>query len=130
LLVSGCIERRLFVRVEPVDAMVTLDGRRLVASGGAQGRYDEPFEFYGTRALTVRRRGYKTLVKQLELEAPWHSIFPLDLLTELLWPGTIEDHRYVELELDPSEGLSEADKDALIERGRALGRDMGADFDG
>jgi len=90
LLLPRCIERRLLVRTEPPGARVFLDGALRGTSP-----IEIPFSAYGTRELTVRRPGFRALRRRISVAPPWYTLPGLDLITELLWPLTIEDRREV-----------------------------------
>ena len=92
---SGCVERKLLVRVDPPGAVVYLDGR-FEGPTDAEGELEVPFDFYGTRTLVLRHPGHAPLETTVELSPPWWQLFPLDLFTDVLWPGTIEDTHQTE----------------------------------
>lgn len=124
-LCSACIERRLVIRTEPKDARVFLDGLELKHQDGESR---EDFFFYGTRSLVVRKRGFETDAQIIHLDTPWHSEFPIDVFTELLWPGTILDERLYKVELKQVPPLKSKDTDALIERAQALAKEAGSEY--
>jgi hypothetical protein len=104
-LSSGCVERALVVRSDPPGATVFVDGREI---GTTPARL--PFEHYGTREVMVRmeRRDpgadhipLAPVTQMVELGAPWYQWFPVDFVSEFLWPGTIVDERVVEVALVP-----------------------------
>ncbi len=51
------------------------------------------------------------------MEAPLHSVFPLDIFFDLLWPLTIEENHPYEVVLQP---LTKPDPEKLIFRAREL----------
>jgi hypothetical protein len=119
-LLSGCVSRRLFLETDPPGARVTVDG--LVVGTTP---YVEEFLSYGTRLVELELDGYERRVELVDIDLPWWQIFPLDLVTDLLVPWTIEDHRRFWFPLrpvDPEEG-SWADAHAARERMRALDLD-------
>ena len=96
----GCVERRLLVRTDPPEAEIYLDGRHRGRTDGA-GPLVIPFLHYGTRTLVARRPGYAPVRRRVVLDPPWYQLPVLDLVTELLWPGTIRDERPLTLTLSP-----------------------------
>jgi len=89
LLLPGCISRKLFVRSEPAGATVILDGRPVGTTP-----YEEELPAYGTRRLVLELPGYERLERDLPLPTPWYEYWPLDMVTDLLLPFTVEDHRH------------------------------------
>ncbi len=122
LLATGCVERILVVRSDPPGALVIVDG---VEAGetGAERPVILPFETYGTRVVTVRKPGFVPRRREVPLDPPWYQYPPLDLFSDLLWPGTIEDVHEVELRLE-RRPTPAADPEALIERAEHFGDTM------
>ena len=120
LLSAGCIERTISVHSDPPDAEVLLDGLEIGQTPVSGHR----FYFYGTREITVDRPGYLCEKLIVEIDAPWHSRFPIDIFTELIWPWTIRDdrHYYVALRrtepIEPAVLLRHADETREIARTR------------
>lgn len=113
---AGCVERTLIVKSDPEGAEVWVDGRQRGVTP-----LEVPFESYGTRALVLRKEGHVPARVQVELPAPWWQFPPADLVTDLLWPGTIEDVRETELVVLARRGEPET-AEALAERARHFGR--------
>ena len=119
---TGCVERLMQVRSEPTGAQVFLDGRHIGVTP-----IDVPFDFYGTREVMVRMeettlRGDRSLAPQIrmvELDAPWYEWFPIDFISEHLWPGTIVDQHQVFFALEPQ------DLESLAEEFRSRARGFG-----
>lgn len=94
---AGCVERKMLLRSDPPGAMITLDGQALEKRTPAE----VPFDFGGTRAVTLSLPGHRVLETTAELTDPWFTYFPLDLGAEFLWPGTIEDVQTFDWKLEP-----------------------------
>jgi len=110
----GCVERELFIRTEPPGASVCLDGRDLGLSP-----VSAQFYYYGDRLLELRLRGHKPEQTIISLKTPWYQYFPMDLFSDLFWPGTITDDHHLVCELEAArEGLEE--KPAILERADEL----------
>ena len=97
----GCVERALLIRSEPAGARVFIDGRDV---GATPTRV--PFDFYGTREVMVRWEpaemggtSYAPETRLVDVSAPWYQWFPVDLIAEFAWPGTIVDEHLVEFTL-------------------------------
>ena len=65
-----------------------------------------PFDFYGTREVMVRWEpaemggtSYAPETRLVDVSAPWYQWFPVDLIAEFAWPGTIVDEHLVEFTL-------------------------------
>ncbi len=84
----GCVSRKLFLKTEPPGAVVFLDGARAGVTP-----YEGELPAYGTRRVEFDLPGYRRRVELLELAWPWWQYVPLDMVTDLLVPWTIEDHR-------------------------------------
>ena len=93
---TGCVERWLLIRSDPPGARVFLDGQAL---GVTPARVS--FDHYGTREVYLRHEGYGSLAEDVHVHAPWYQWFPMDLLAEYLWPGTIVDERELDFALPP-----------------------------
>src|SRR5262245_3073735 len=94
---GGCVERKMMIRSDPPGAVITLDGERLEQRTPAE----VPFDFGGTRGVTLAAAGYRLLDTTAELRDPWFTYFPLDVFAEFLWPGTIEDVQEFDFALQP-----------------------------
>ena len=87
----------MMIRSDPPGAVITLDGERLEQRTPAE----VPFDFGGTRGVTLAAPGHKLLESTAEVADPWFTYFPLDLFAEFLWPGTIHDVQQFEFKLEP-----------------------------
>ena len=109
---AGCVERTLTVLSDPPGARIYLDD---VERGETPCTFE--FNFYGHRELVLRKDGYQTSKQTVVVEAPLHSVFPLDIFFDLLWPLTIEENHPYEVVLQP---LTKPDPEKLIFRAREL----------
>ncbi len=114
LLASGCVERRLLVRSDPPGAAIYVDGAYL-----GEAPVELPFDTYGTRTVLARRPGYTPVRRLVALDPPWYQYFPFDLVTDLLWPGTIHDVHDVTVRLERRG--EPADPEALERRAERFG---------
>ena len=115
---GGCVKRAIFVRAEPDDAKIFLDGAFV---GKAPRKI--PFTYYGTRDLVVRAPGRAPAQVAVDAAAPWWEYTPLDFVAEILLPFTIEDERevFVALERAPPADLEGARVTAEMVRESAKG---------
>jgi len=96
-LACGCVQRRMTIRSDPPGALVYVDDYQL---GATPVSHD--FVYYGTRKIRLVKDGYETLTVRQPFPVPWYQIFPLDFVTENLWPWEIRDERVVSLAMQPA----------------------------
>lgn len=89
---GGCVQRRMTIRSNPPGALVYVDDYQI---GSTPVSTD--FIYYGTRKIRLVKDGYETLTVRQPFPIPWYEIFPLDFVTENLWPWEIRDERVVDL---------------------------------
>ncbi len=92
----GCVTRKLFIRSEPPGAEVILDGRLVGTTP-----YEEEFFSYGVRALELRLSGFERTFVEIDVWRPWWQVFPMSLVTDLIWPFEIVDDRTFSIPLMP-----------------------------
>jgi PEGA domain-containing protein len=109
---AGCVERKMMIRSDPPGAVITLDGERIEQRTPAE----VPFDFGGTRGVTLAAPGHKLLESTAEVADPWFTYFPLDVFAEFLWPGTIEDVQEFDFTLEPYAAASTTSKEELRRR--------------
>lgn len=123
VLLSGCVERRIYVRSDPPGADVYIDGEFVGKTRDAkdpEGPFYVNFIYYGTREYTLRKPGFQTVSGSVKLEVPWYEYPPIDFFAEVLTPWIIVDEHYVEVKLEPAKPADVAD---LYRKARAY-RDM------
>lgn len=112
-LLTGCVERRIYVRSDPVGADVYIDGE-YIGSTRADNDPDGPlyanFIYYGTREYTLRKAGYETVSGRVDLVVPWYEYPPIDFFAEVLTPWLIVDEHFIE---EKMEKAKPADVDQL-----------------
>jgi hypothetical protein len=94
---GGCVQRRMTVRSEPPGALVYVDDYQIGTTP-----VSTDFIYYGTRKIRLVKDGYETLTVRQPFPIPWYEIFPLDFVTENLWPWEIRDERVVDLAMTPA----------------------------
>ncbi len=110
----GCVRRGLVVESEPPGAEVWIDGD---PAGLTPVRLS--FSHYGAREIVLSKGGYALVKRLQDIQAPWYERFPIDFLTENLWPGTLVDERYFVYTLQPLPP-EQADPDKVYERAKAM----------
>ena len=91
----GCVERLLVIRSQPAGAEVWIDGEKR-----GETPHTEHYAYYGTREVTLVKKGYRSHRQSVDLASPWWQIFPFDLITDVLIPVTITDRVDLEVPLE------------------------------
>ncbi|HIG86895.1 MAG TPA: PEGA domain-containing protein [Planctomycetes bacterium] len=94
--------RTLTIESDPAGAQVRLD-EELVG----QTPLTLPFDFHGTRRISVYLEGYQVWTERVEIKAPWWARFPLDLISDNLIPWRLHDEHAVHAALTPGSGQPE-----------------------
>ena len=123
-MAAGCVERKLLIRSDPPGARVYLNSEPALEEAAP---VELPFEFYGDYAVRLTLPGHKDLEAVAPVDPPWWSWPPFDFITEVLWPGTIEDHREFAFKMEPMPPErtfeeSEAHNREMVERAEELRR--------
>lgn len=115
VLVTGCVERKMIIRSDPPGATVFLNyDAALLSTTPAE----TSFRDYGTYAVRLVSKDHEELEAMAEVDAPWWSYPPFDLITELLVPFTVTDLHEFDYKLVPlSETLA---PDTLREKNAEL----------
>jgi len=98
LATTGCVQRRMTVRSNPPGALVYVDDYQIGTTP-----VSTDFVYYGTRKIRLVKDGYETLTVRQPVPSPWYEVFPLDFVTENLWPWEIRDERVVDLAMTPAD---------------------------
>jgi hypothetical protein len=88
MMLVGCVERRFVIESDPPGALVLMNGQPIGATP-----VDGHFLYYGNYQFTLIKDGYETLQVDERFSAPWYQYFPIDFVSENLYPGKIEDVR-------------------------------------
>lgn len=96
VLSGGCVQRRLTIRSSPPGALVYIDDYEI---GTTPCSTD--YIYYGTRKFRLVADGYETLTVEQRVPPPWYQYFPLDFVSENVWPGEIRDERTLNFQLTP-----------------------------
>jgi hypothetical protein len=115
-LASCAAERTLFIDSNPPGALVRLDDTIVGTTP-----YQQNFDSYGTRRVTLYREGYRTASQLIVLQPKWFARFPLDLISEVLLPFGWKDPHEVKIDLEPESGsVTSPDLDAVLRRAEGL----------
>jgi hypothetical protein len=96
LAALGCVQRRMTIRSNPPGALVYVDDYQVGTTP-----VSTDFVYYGTRKIRLVKDGFETLTVRQPFPLPWYQVFPLDFVTENVWPGEIRDERVVDLAMTP-----------------------------
>jgi hypothetical protein len=110
---SGCVQRRMTIRSNPPGALVYVDDYQIGTTP-----VSTDFVYYGTRKIRLVKDGFETLTVRQPFPIPWYEIFPLDFVSENLWPGEIRDERVVDLAMMPAAATPPEEVVARAEQSR------------
>jgi hypothetical protein len=113
LVAGGCVQRRMTVRSNPPGALVYVDDYQIGTTP-----VSTDFIYYGTRKIRLVKDGYETLTVRQPFPIPWYEIFPLDFVTENLWPWEIRDERVVDLAMTTTASIPPESVVARAEQAR------------
>ena len=114
LAATGCVQRRMTIRSNPPGALVYVDDYQIGTTP-----VSTDFIYYGTRKIRLVKDGYETLTVRQPFPLPWYQVFPLDFVTENVWPGEIRDERVVDLAMAPMAATPAEEVVARAEQARA-----------
>ena len=109
----GCVQRRMTIRSSPPGALVYVDDYQIGTTP-----VSTDFIYYGTRKIRLVKDGYETLTVRQPFPIPWYEIFPLDFVTENLWPWEIRDERVVDLAMSTTASIPPESVVARAEQAR------------
>ena len=118
-LSTGCVEHKLFVKTDPLEADVEVDGVE-IGRGTAQQPVFVTFEHYGIRRVVARAPERQTKETTVTLDPPWWQITPMDFITDVLVPWKIEDESTVEIALEKRAPSTREGAEAAEKRARAV----------
>lgn len=119
-LLCGCVERRYVIESDPPGALVLVNGQPIGATP-----VDGHFLYYGKYDFTLIKDGYETLQTEECFQTPWYQYFPLDFVSENLYPGKIADVRRPKMytlspKLQPRTDALFGQAEQLRSKGKAL----------
>ena len=115
-LTSCKSHRTISVHSDPPGATVRIDEEVF-----GRTPLEIPFQDYGHRRLTLYLAGYRPFSELVKIRRPWYARFPLAIITELLVPLGIDDHRRFHVTLEPDVQMAEEpDFEGITARARAV----------
>ncbi len=116
LLWSCAAERKLVIVSDPPGALVRLDDTIVGTTP-----YEKAFDSYGTRRVTLYKRGFRTVSQPVPLDSPWYGMFPFDIFSEVILPLGWKDIHRVEIRMEPEGGpVTMPDLSAVLRRAESL----------
>jgi PEGA domain len=108
----GCVSRRVTVQSNPPGALVLIDGQE-------QGYtpYSMDFTYYGTREIQLVKPGFETLTVMQKVPKPWYQIFPIEFVSDNLWPFRVTNRSNFYYQMQPN-GI--ASEEGLLDRATGL----------
>lgn len=112
MLLSGCVERKLTIKTNPEDALVTLNDEEIGLSPVTVN-----FNWYGDYYVRIQKEGYDTLNTHRELKGPWYDYFPFDFFAQIVNPSRIVDTYEWTFDLAPARPIS---REELIQNAQRM----------
>src|SRR5262245_50580066 len=116
---TGCVDRKFVIESNVPNAQVYIDNKSI----GAAPAYVH-FEYYGYYTVPLVHPGYETVVKRVQVAAPWYAYPPFDFFAEAIRPFPIRDTRRYNFTLYEATQTRTDDilnaADALRQRGALL----------
>ncbi len=112
---SGCVTRTINIESTPSNASVYLDDKYI-----GESPVSVPFTHYGTRKITVEKKDedgrlvLKRAINFEKIKPPLYEVFPFDFISEILYPGKLEDKHDFHYQLD------ELDLPSIAERKKQI----------
>ncbi len=111
IFTNACVERRMRIVSDPPEATVYIDGEKI-----GKTPTEHSFDFYGTREVTLVKKGYYISSHKEAIIAPAFQTFPLDFFVDIIYPFTVEDNHNFYYTLKPHIPLPKQEKESLLER--------------
>lgn len=92
---TGCIQRTLRIETDPPGASVWVNGD---AAGTTPA--EVPFVSYGAVEIFMQMDDHATRKEVVRLRPPWYAVFPIDFVSDVLYPGTLHDRKTFGFKLD------------------------------
>ncbi|WP_372366908.1 PEGA domain-containing protein [Candidatus Uabimicrobium sp. HlEnr_7] len=110
-ITSCCVKRYLNITSDPPNATVFIDGEK---HGTTPAKVS--FDFYGTREITLIKKGYHISTRLENVDAPFYQKFPIDFFVEFFVPIPIKDQHDFSYSLKPYTPMNKKQKESLLNR--------------
>ena len=112
-------QRELVIVTDPPGAEIRLDGTLLETKTPAH----IPFKDYGVRRITLYLEGYLSYSEAVDVQPPWYAYFPLDFLSEIVFPIGWHDRHKLKVKMEPGDSRIQApDLIGVLERAEIMRR--------
>ncbi len=107
VVLAGCVTRSITVQTNPSNALVYIDDQLI-----GESPVTIPFTYYGTRKIMIEKRDddekltHERTTAYEKIKTPVYEIFPLDFVSELVWPLELKDEHILAYDLVELEPLS------------------------
>ncbi len=112
---AGCVTRTITVETNPSNALVYIDDRLV-----GESPVTIPFTYYGTRKIMIEKRDddekltHERTTAFEKIKAPVYEIFPLDFVSELVWPRELKDEHILTYDLVELEPLTTKERQKKV----------------
>lgn len=106
------MHRRMTIRSNPPGALVVIDGKER-----GYTPYSQDFLYYSTHELQLVKPGFETLTTTISPRKPWYQYFPLEFISDNLWPHRVTDRHQFHFQMEPQRIVPEQD---LLNRAQGL----------
>ncbi len=106
---SGCVERRLWIRTEPAGAIVSINGEVVGASPVSWRFYQ-----YGVVLMEAEKEGYAPMERKVRLVKPWFQQPVADFFADIVIPYRVHDDHELNVVLQRDPPRDEAALDAEV----------------
>ncbi len=107
LVSAGCVTRTITVKTNPSNALVYIDDKLV-----GESPVSIPFTYYGTRKIMIEKRDdderltHERTTAFEKIKAPVYEYFPLDFVSELVYPLELKDEHILTYDLAELEPLT------------------------
>lgn len=95
---SSCTERILYIKSDPPDAKVIINGKEV-----GKTPYKQEFTFYGALEIILAKDGYNSAKLIKDVGVPWYQYPILDFITDVLIPLKIKDVTKINIQLEKTQ---------------------------
>ena len=112
---AGCVTRTITVKTNPGNALVYIDDKLV-----GESPVSIPFTYYGTRKIMIEKRDddekltHERTTAFEKIKAPVYEFFPLDFVSELVYPLELKDEHILTYDLVELEPLTTKERQKKV----------------